>query len=159
MRRLYSWCGETLENGGTFPLPTTHGVCAPCTRKLLTAIADSSDKDPARRTPKTLEGAGSKDCEEISLLPRSHLLRRWFSGSELGERVMRKFRRFRKTSKLRRVIVRNRFDPFRLSPQLLVLGIVGRNLDRHGGPPFPQNGDFHLGAGFGRFGVDVTHGQ
>jgi len=76
MRRLCSWCGEILESGSAFPSLTTHGICAPCARKLLTSIADSSGRAPARRAAKPLEGAYSKGCKAISVLPRSHLLRR-----------------------------------------------------------------------------------
>jgi hypothetical protein len=76
MRRLCSWCGETLESGSACHSLTTHGICAPCARKLLASIADSSGKALARREAKPLEGAHSKGREAISVLPRSHLLRR-----------------------------------------------------------------------------------
>jgi len=76
MRRLCSWCGETLEAGSAFPSLTTHGVCVPCARKLVAAIADPSRKALALRAPKPLEDAHSKGCEAISELPRAHRLRR-----------------------------------------------------------------------------------
>jgi len=56
MRRICSWCGEILESGSAFPLLTTHGACAPCAKKLLASIADSSGNDLVCRSAEPLEG-------------------------------------------------------------------------------------------------------
>jgi hypothetical protein len=76
MRRLCSWCSDTLEGSSASPSLTTHGICAPCARKLLASIADSSGKALARRATKMLEGARPKGCDAISALPRAHVIRR-----------------------------------------------------------------------------------
>jgi len=64
MRRICSWCGETLESGSAFPLLTTHGVCAECAQKLLTSISDSSRKALALRAAKPLEVSHSSMSDQ-----------------------------------------------------------------------------------------------
>ena len=82
MRRLCSWCGETLESGSPLPRETTHGVCAGCARGLLASIAGSSGADLTRRAAEKREGAGAERCEVIAGFPKAHVIRRPVCGAE-----------------------------------------------------------------------------